>query len=262
MAIVVLILIGMISAIIGSLIGIGGGIIIVPTLVYLGSKTDLLTGITTQTAVGISSLTLVFTGLFSIIAYRKKGKNAIDLKHGFLFSIGIIPGSLVGAYLSRFLNDVYFNIIFGIFLFIISIVLIVKDYLASKKSSDAEKKVNTPVAIIFSFFVGISAGLFGIGGGVLMTPLMIIAFNFSPHVAVATSMIIIFTSSLASTLGHIVQGHVIWHYGLVLIIASYVGTKIGVTINRKIDSAKLSNLLKIVLILMSIYLIYKGFSEL
>ncbi|MGW7889920.1 sulfite exporter TauE/SafE family protein [Staphylococcus xylosus] len=262
MTIIILLIIGLVSSIIGSLIGVGGGIIIVPTLVFIGTNFDLLSGITTQTAIGISSVTLVFTGLFSIIAYRGKGKDAIDFRNGILFSIGIIPGSLLGAYLSQFLNDIYFNIIFGIFLFLISILLFIKDYLASKKDSTTEKNVNLTLGIIFAFFVGISAGLFGIGGGVLMTPLMIIVFNFTPHVAVATSMIIIFTSSLASSVGHVIQGHVIWGYGLILIIASYVGTKCGVKINRSINSAKLSNLLKFVLICLSIYLIIKGFIEL
>lgn len=262
MAIIVLIIIGLISSIIGSLIGVGGGIIIVPTLVFIGANSDILTGITIQTAIGISSLTLVFTGLFSIIGYRREGQNTVDFKNGILFSIGIIPGSLLGAYLSRFLNDVYFNIVFGIFLFIISILLIIKERLAAKNGEKVEKNVNTSLSIIFSFFVGISAGLFGIGGGVLMTPLMIIVFNFTPHLAVTTSMIIIFTSSLASSVGHTIQGHVLWGYGVVLIIASYIGTKFGVRINRNIDSAKLSNLLKFVLILLSIYLIFKGLNEL
>ena len=261
MAIIILLLIGVVSSIIGSLIGVVGGIIIVPTLVFIGANSDILSGITTQTAIGISSLTLVFTGLFSILRYRASGKNSIDFKHGIMFSIGIIPGSLFGAYLSRFLNDVYFNIIFGAFLLIISIILIIKDRLAAK-TEDKEKNVHIPLAIGFSFFVGITAGLFGIGGGVLMTPLMIIVFNFTPHVAVATSMIIIFTSSLSSSVGHIVQGHVLWGYGIILILASFVGTRIGVKINQSIDAAKLSNLLKIVLILMSIYLIFKGVNAL
>ncbi|WP_394815041.1 MULTISPECIES: sulfite exporter TauE/SafE family protein [Staphylococcus] len=72
----------------------------------------------------------------------------------------------------------------------------------------------------------------------------------------------IFTSSLASSIGHTIQEHVFWDYSVVLIIASYIGTKFGVRINRNIDSAKLSNLLKFVLILMSIYLIFKELNEL
>ncbi|MGX0145138.1 putative membrane protein YfcA [Staphylococcus saprophyticus] len=67
MAIIVLIIIGLISSIIGSLIGVGEGIIIVPTLVFIRANSDILTGITIQTTIGISSLTLVFTGLFSLL---------------------------------------------------------------------------------------------------------------------------------------------------------------------------------------------------
>ncbi|MCP6640083.1 sulfite exporter TauE/SafE family protein, partial [Klebsiella pneumoniae] len=80
-------------------------------------------------------------------------------------------------------------------------------------------------AFVVTFFIGITTGLFGIGGGALMTPLMLIVFRFPPHVAVGTSMMMIFFSSVMSSIGHTFQGHVAWHYALVLVISSYVGAK-------------------------------------
>ena len=54
-----------------------------------------------------------------------------------------------------------------------------------------------------------------------MTPLMLIVFRFPPHVAVGTSMMMIFFSSVMSSIGHIAQGHVAWGYAIILIISSY-----------------------------------------
>ena len=56
-----------------------------------------------------------------------------------------------------------------------------------------------------------------------MTPLMLIVFRFPPHVAVGTSMMMIFFSSVMSSIGHIFQGHVAWGYSIILIISSVIG---------------------------------------
>ncbi|HBO6125632.1 TPA: sulfite exporter TauE/SafE family protein, partial [Pseudomonas aeruginosa] len=72
------------------------------------------------------------------------------------------------------------------------------------------------VAFVATLLIGILTGLFGIGGGALMTPLMLIVFRFPPHVAVGTSMMMIFFSSVMSSIGHIIQGHVAWDYSIVL----------------------------------------------
>src|SRR5699024_98096 len=121
-----------------------------------------------------------------------------------------------------------------------------------------KKEFKPLIGISASFLIGISAGLFGIGGGALMTPLMIIVLNFSPHVAVATSMVIIFSSSLSSSAGHFAQGNILWGYGAVLIVATYIGSKIGVRINQALDSHSLSQVLRFGLLILGIYMIIDG----
>lgn len=254
MDIVLLLCIGIIASIIGSLIGIGGGVIIVPALIFLGNNLHILDGMTVQNAIGTSALTLVFTGLFSMMAYGKQ--KTVDVKSGMLFSIGIVPGSLTGAYLSRFLDQDSFGIIFGVFLLLIYTVLTFKHKMIKDTDELYKKKAFKPVSgITASFFVGISAGLFGIGGGALMTPLMIIVLNFPPHVAVATSMIIIFSSSLASSAGHFAQGNILWGYGIILIIATYAGSKIGVRLNQSLNTRTLSQVLRLGLFILGGYMI-------
>ena len=93
---ILLVLIGLLSAVLGSLVGIGGGIIIVPTLVYLGVNHHLLHGITTQIAIGTSSVILIVTGLSSSIGYLKTKQ--VDIKNGSIFLFGLLPGSLIGSF--------------------------------------------------------------------------------------------------------------------------------------------------------------------
>ena len=71
-------------------------------------------------------------------------------------------------------------------------------------------------------------------------------------------MMMIFFSSVMSSIGHTFQGHVAWHYALVLVISSYVGAKIGVRINQSIKSNTVVALLRTVMLLLGVYLIIKS----
>lgn len=205
LTIILLILIGGLSAILGSIVGIGGGIIIVPTLVYLGVNHHLLHGITTQIAIGTSSVILIVTGLSSSLGYLKTKQ--VDIKNGSIFLFGLLPGSLVGSFLSRYLTLDSFNLYFGVFMIFVSILLMIRHKIKPFKIFDKPKYARTYVdaegktyrysvpplfAFITTLFIGLLTGLFGIGGGALMTPLMLIVFRFPPHVAVGTSMMMIF----------------------------------------------------------------------
>ncbi|CAD7360346.1 MULTISPECIES: sulfite exporter TauE/SafE family protein [Staphylococcus] len=272
MSIVILILVGFLSAIIGSLVGIGGGIIIVPTLIYFGVTMNVLDGITPQTAIGTSSIILIATGLSSTIGYLKQKQ--VDIKNGFLFLIGIIPGALIGAYLSQYLTIHSFNLYFGIFLIVVAVMLMIRHRIPPIKAFQQERYMKSftdahgehyrygvvpSIAIIASFVIGLTAGLFGIGGGALMTPLMLLVFRFPPHVAVGTSMMMIFFSSLTGSVGHIVLGHVLWGYSIILIISSWIGAQIGVKLNKTVKSDTVVLILRLVMLALGVYLIIRSF---
>ncbi|AVQ34459.1 sulfite exporter TauE/SafE family protein [Staphylococcus muscae] len=272
MSIIILLLVGFLSAVIGSIVGIGGGIIIVPTLIYFGVTLDVLHGITPQTAIGTSSIILIVTGLTSSLGYLKQKQ--VDVKNGMIFLIGIIPGALIGAYLSQFLTLHSFNRYFGIFLIFVSILLMIRHKIPPIQAFQQERYMKSftdahgetyrygvvpSVAVVLSFLIGLTSGLFGIGGGALMTPLMLLVFRFPPHVAVGTSMMMIFFSSITGSVGHIILGHVVWGYSLILIVASWIGAKLGVRINRSVKSDTVVLILRMVMLVLGIYLITRSF---
>ncbi|MFY4775555.1 sulfite exporter TauE/SafE family protein [Metabacillus sp. RGM 3146] len=270
---ILLILIGFLAGTIGSLVGLGGGIIIVPALLFLSAGTGLLSGINPHIAVGTSLIVIIFTGLSSTLTYMKK--KIVDYKSGLIFFIGSGPGSILGAWVNKIFNLASFSLWFGIFMIFVSIVLILKDKIkpldqSGKKGftrtfTDVKGMVYTysfqPVlGILIAFLAGFFGGLFGIGGGSLMVPVMIIFFLFPPHVAVATSMLIIFLSSITSSITHVFFGNVNWLYALVLIPGAWYGGKAGALLNMRLESKTIVNLLRIVLIIVGIRLIYQGVS--
>lgn len=268
---IVLVTIGLMAGSIGALIGLGGGIIIVPALLFFSTYTSLLTEITPQLAVGTSLVIMIFTGLSSTLSYMKH--KTLDYKSGLIFFIGSGPGGIVGAWVNQILNMNTFNIFFGLFMISVSILLMVKGKLKPipLKGENAINRTFTDLqgrtwnygfspimGIGISFIVGFCSGIFGIGGGSLMVPAMILLFLFPPHVAVATSMFMIFLSAIVSSATHVFLGNVNWLYAGALIPGAWVGAKLGAYINMKIASNTVVMLLRFILIIVGVRLIYEG----
>lgn len=266
----VLVIIGIAASSLGSLIGLGGGIIVVPALLYLGSM-SWFGHVTPQVAVGTSLFTMIFTGLSSTLAYLKH--KTIDYKSGFLFLIGSGPGSIIGAWVTEKLNLHSFSEFFGIFIIFVSIVLVLKEKLkpipyrkdrgivrtfTDNSGKTYEYGFNPYTGIAISFVVGFFSGIFGVGGGSLMVPTMILLFFFPPHVAVATSMFMILPTSILSSITHLMLGNVNWHFALALIPGAWIGAKVGVYLNQRLKSKTIVLILRTVLVIVGVQLIYEG----
>jgi uncharacterized membrane protein YfcA len=268
---VILLGIGLFAGTLGSLIGLGGGIIIVPALLYFRHSTSIFGEISPQLAVGTSLVIMIFTGLSSTISYMKI--KMVDYRTGFLLFIGSGPGSLLGAWMNKFLDLHSFNLYFGIFILFVALLLMVRNRLKpmklnSKKTIKREIiDVNGDVlhyefppvlATVVAFIIGLAGGLFGIGGGSLMVPAMVLMFAFPPRVAVATSMMIIFLSAVVSSITHIALGNVNWLFVLALVPGAWFGARLGAFLNTKLKSDTLVLILRLVLLVIGIQLIYEG----
>jgi len=271
MEFILLAIIALFSGLIGSLVGLGGGIILVPATLFIGLNLGMIPDMTPQKVVGLSVVMMIFTGLASTLSFMKS--KTVDYKSGFIFFIGSIPGTMLGAWVNKGLDLPSFNLYFGILLIILATILLVRDRLKPVKwfvkngvqQEFTDNEGNTFVygypiwfAIILTFGIGFASGLFGIGGGSMMVPAMIILFLFPPHVAVATSMFMVFLSSLVNSASHIYLGHVPWLYTIPVIPGAYIGAKIGAALNKRIKSDTLVVALRVILLLLGIRSIIEG----
>jgi len=271
--ILLLVVTGFCAGVIGALVGLGGGIIIVPALLFIHQSFGLLDDLTPQKAVGISTVIMIFTGLSSTLSYVKHKR--VDYKTGLIFFIGSGPGGIIGSYVNKMLDVQAFNLFFGTFVIIISLILLIRDRLKPSKLINKASVIKTykdldgteytygykpSIAISICFFVGFCSGLFGIGGGSLIVPAMILLFLFPPHVAVATSMFIVFLSSITNSITHIALGNVVWAYALALIPGAWFGAKTGAYINTKLKSKTVVAILRVILLVIGIKLIWEGIS--
>ena len=249
----------------GTLIGAGGGFILVPVLVllYPDMKPDLVTSI---------SLAIVFLNAASgSFAYARMKR--IDYKSAIAFGLATLPGSIGGALVTGYIPRQGFNLILGFVLIIIGILLFVKpaEAVVGKKSNgttnrhlvDASGEVydysfNLQKGIVLSFFVGFLSSLLGIGGGIIHVPALTGMLNFPTHIATATSHFVLAIMALAGTIVHLINGTLLEGLRTIIWIGLGVllGAQLGAFLSHKIKARIILRALAVALLLVGVRLLF------
>ncbi|MFH0794106.1 MAG: sulfite exporter TauE/SafE family protein [bacterium] len=199
----------------GTLIGVGGGIVLIPVLLllYPRENPEIITSI---------SLAVVFVNALSgSVAYARMGR--IDYKSGLMFSAATIPGAILGALSTSHIPRSLFDTVFGLLMIATSVFLFLNpsggkaatganriDHLArslvEKDGTVHAYSYNPLIGIGSSFFVGYVSSLLGIGGGIVHVPVMIELLHFPVHIATATSHFVLAIMSLTGTIVHVEMG--------------------------------------------------------
>jgi uncharacterized membrane protein YfcA len=256
---------GLLTGAYGTLIGVGGGVVLIPALILIWpeAKPETMTGI---------SLAIIFANTLSgTIAYARQGR--IDYRTGGLFALATIPGAFLGVRVTRLLNREVFSLIFGILVLLISIFLQIRPkprdnrqpYLpgsTGRTLTDARGKTfvyhfNRPLGVGLSFAVGFMASLLGIGGGIVHVPAMIYLLRFPIHIATATSLFILVFTSLTASLTHAAVGTYAHHWQLLLWLAVGVipGAQFGAWLSRRVRGVLIVRLLALALTVMGVRLL-------
>lgn len=223
-----------------ALFGLGGGFLIVPTLVFLGVRA--------HHAVGTSSAIIIFSSLSAIIEYRKHGR--INYRAGMLVAFPSIFGAYIGAWATMSIDAAMLKAIFGIALMLVAIRMI-------KHDVHREKKMKEWIIPFGGFASGVISGLLGVGGGIINVPFLAY-LGLSIHSAVATSSFSIFFTSIASATKHYMMGNVelIW---LILFTPGIItGAQIGARFAKRMKAKKLKDAFSLFLIILAISMIFKA----
>jgi uncharacterized membrane protein YfcA len=249
-----------IAGLIGSMIGIGGGIIVSPYLSYLNY---LPSQISSTSLISVFSTSLSS----SIVFYKRK---IISNRIGLIISVFSIPGTYFGFLLSKMFSLSEFKFYFAFILVGASLYLILKSRLKKNDLDKASYKfenrshdskffyIRLSLIIFFSFFAGILSSGFGIGGGIVFVPSLIIFLGFNMNKAAATSQFALLFTSASGLIFYIYYGYPNYSMGFILSIGSLIGGSIGSKISSKISPYSLQKIFSIILLLVSIKLFYDG----
>lgn len=235
---------GLLVGAFGTLIGAGGGFLLVPALLllYPHDSPALVTGI---------SLAVVFFNASSgSFAYARMGR--VDFKSGLMFATATIPGAVLGAMATTHLPRRTFDLMFGILLTAGAIYLIWRPVrtgsdglrarvtgqfhrlLVERDGTAHEFGYNPLVGIGISVVVGFLSSLLGIGGGIIHVPVLSQLLGFPVHIATATSHFTLAIMALAGSLVHLANGELT--PGLGRIAALGVGVLVGAQAGAALSS--------------------------
>lgn len=229
----------------GTLIGAGGGFVLVPILLllYPDESPEIITC--------ISLAVVFFNALSGSLAYSRMRR--IDYKSGMLFSAATIPGAILGALTTAYIPRRLFDGVFGILMIAASGFLLFWANWERKTNADSNKhrftrnlveagssiqtfSYNPIVGVGISLFVGYISSLLGIGGGIIHVPALVNFLNFPVHIATATSHFTLMIIALTGTIVHIATGA--FSHGvrrtITLAIGVLFGAQLGALLSNRV----------------------------
>ena len=232
-----LIPLGFAAGLLGSMIGLGGGIIVVPVLTFLGFLPTV--------AASNSLFAALSNATASTISYSKQRR--IEYSLGIKLGLLTIPGTVLGALMSTDVAPDIFKILFG-FVLIASAA-----YIFLRKKIETKDKRISKQMIIFtigaSFFAGIISSFFGIGGGIIFVPLMVVGMGMVMKKAAPTSQMILLFASLSGVIVHSFLGHPDFIQAGLLAIGSFIGGLVGARLSIDIKERYLQIIVSVVILI-------------
>jgi len=185
------------------LLGIGGGAVMVPVCYWLVLTMNVPPDIAIRIAFGTSLLVILPTVISG--SWRHNKKNAVRWKIALILGSCALAGGLVGATLAAHLPEKILTAGFGGLVLAIALWMGL-GMMPKLRRGDEEPRENFRLVAACGFPIGIVSGLTGLGGGVLIVAVLVLALNFPMHIAVGTSVAAIILTSIGGIVGYIVNG--------------------------------------------------------
>lgn len=236
-------LIGLVAGALGGLMGVGGGILLVPFLVHLVHAEQ-------HEAQGTSLACVTVTALVAAFLYLREG--TLDLVLALYLALGAIPGVLFGAALARKLTARRLRQAFGILILATAVRLLI----ANPASADAPRVWDAPWNILLGAVVGALGGLLGVGGGTILVPILVLGQRIPQHVAQGVSLLMILPTGIVGALSHARHGHIVRALLPGLMAGGAVGALLGALLAHRIEASNLSRLFALFLVPVSAQMIF------
>ncbi len=234
---------GLMAGALGGLMGVGGGILLVPLLVHaLGARQ--------HEAQGTSLAFVTVTALVAAIPYFREGN--LDPWLAFYLAVGAVPGVLLGAALARKLTAHRLRQAFGVLMVLTALRILV----AAPALAGPPQPWSAMANVALGVLVGILSGLLGVGGGTILVPILVLAERYPQHVAQGVSLLMIVPTGIVGAWSHARHGHVLKPLLPALMAGGAVGALLGALLAHRIEATTLSRLFALFLLPVSAQMIF------
>jgi uncharacterized membrane protein YfcA len=269
---------GIIAGLLGSMLGVGGGLIIVPVL-------TLALHLPMQIAVGSSLVAIVANSCTAAGLYTKAGLTNVKL--GLLLETATIPGAIIGGFVAASISPSILSALFGLVLIYVAYTMVARNRLLSEDNSSIipvdsdetghnlsraltdsyhdqslEKVVTynvkrTPAGLGFGFLAGVLSSLLGIGGGIIKVPVMHLVMGVPMKAAIATSTLMITLTAATGALIYHYHGNLQLFLIAPLVIGIVIGSRIGVELTKRTRAKWLRRIFGVFLFAVAILMFLK-----
>lgn len=259
-------LLGLGTGFLAGLLGVGGGMVMVPFITIIMSNRGVSPDLAVKMAIATSMATIIFTSISSVRAHQKHGAVRWDIVKR--LAPGIVVGSIIGSLgVFSLLKGSYLAIFFGLF-----VSFSATQMFLNKKPKPSRQMPGTGGQLVAGGFIGFLSGLVGAGGGFISVPFMTWC-NVAIHNAVATSAALGFPIAVANVLGYALSGQTvqdlpagsfgyIWLPALgVIATCSVITAPLGARAAHKIPVDKLRRVFASILYGLAAYMLYKGLTS-
>lgn len=266
--IMLLFMVAVLIAIFSASLGIGGGIFSVPVLIYVGSLHGIGQAYLAQMAVATSLLmALVLSVSASYVNLRTR---MVEIDIGLLFNLGSVPGAFLGSILGRLLNFRALTLLFGILVLTIGMLGFYKVRARKRARTVVSESKRSPSRIwlpVAGVFTGMLSSLTGVGGGIIMVPLMTLFLSgHGIHRSIATStfsmVLITLTGSIAylDTRRLLPEPSIGYYYlplALPAVAGAIIGGGLGARLGKKVPEQHLKLFLAGLQVIIGIRMLWK-----
>lgn len=252
---------GLVAGLFGSLLGLGGGVLIIPML-------TLIFGVPMKQAIGTSLICVIATSSGAASLYVKK--HLTDIRLGMTLELATTMGAIVGGLVAGIIKPEVLTILFSLLLIYMALSMVRRRAEGGSVGNPAKggegnppaqrdyQVTHLPLGMGASFFAGNISGLLGVGGGVIKVPAMYLLMGIPLKTAVATSNFMIGVTATASAFLYYARGEVDLLVSGATMIGVFLGALIGSRTIHVIKTGYLRKAFIIVLLFLAIQMIFRG----
>jgi uncharacterized membrane protein YfcA len=270
---------GFAAGLLGSMLGVGGGFIIVPIL-------TLALGLPIQYAIGSSLISIVINACTASSVYIRC--HMTNLQLGLLLACALVPGAVAGAFLAARLSSPVLTIIFGLLMVYVAYLMMPKKqrrltpaqveaaatvnekgharhdwldgcYYDPAVNREISYRVHRPVAgLVTGFFAGVISSLLGIGGGIINVPVINRLMKVPLKATIATSALLLAFTTMTGSIIYMFNGYIVPYVVAPLIICVFLGARLGAALAHRWHSALLMWIFAFFLAVTAVLMILKA----
>lgn len=255
MTFVALALTGLFAGVLGSLLGLGGGVFLVPAL-------TLLFNLPVQTAVSTGLVVVIATSA-GVAAVSRPGRSA-DVPLALRLEVATTAGAMFGAWLAGHISSQALYVIFAGVVFFTAVYLYAKTH---RKASGEQVEalfrqdyriMHWPIGLAASSVAGLISGLLGVGGGFIKVPVMYAVMDVPLGVATATSNFMVGITAAASVFVYYGRGDILPLVAIPTVLGGFAGAVIGVAVQSRLRAARLRTALIGLLVIIGFQMLWRG----